>query len=59
MAKADTIKWEQGGFYGKCDNCHKIEVKHRKFYYPTFFNGDAETLKSLCEECYNNPKIEK
>lgn len=52
MAKADTTQWEEGGFFGKCDNCKKQEVRHRQFYYPTVFNGDAQCLKSLCEECY-------
>ena len=58
MAKVDTTEWEQGGFFGKCDGCGKEEVRHRQFYYPTFFNGDAECLKSFCEECYQNEKDE-
>ncbi len=52
MAKAGTTEWEHGLFpFGKCDKCSG-KVNHRKFYYPTYFNGDAETLKSLCDNCY-------
>jgi hypothetical protein len=62
MAKANTTQWEHGGFCsGRCDNCKadfsdlvckKNEKTHRKFYYPTYMNGDAECLVSLCDSCY-------
>lgn len=51
MAKANTYKWEGGGTYleGKCDipNCKKLS-NHRRFFYPTYMNGDAECEASLC-----------
>jgi hypothetical protein len=51
MAEPGTFKWERGGFIGDCDipDCHNDTV-HRKFYYPTFSNGDAECMASLCDE---------
>jgi hypothetical protein len=54
MAQAKTTQWEHAYFSGsKCDKegC-KSEVRHNKFYYPTYMNGDAECLSSLCEEHY-------
>lgn len=57
MAKPDTTQWEEGGFFGKCDipDCKNL-VRHRKFYYPTFMNGDAECQASLCDEHYQTKK---
>lgn len=51
MAKANTYAWEGGGTYleGKCDipGCGKLP-NHRRFFYPTYMNGDAECTASLC-----------
>ena len=53
MAKVDTHCWESGGTFleGECDvpDCHG-EVNHRRFYYPTYMNGDAECEASLCNK---------
>jgi hypothetical protein len=53
MAKADTYSWEDGGTYleGECDipTC-KNRPNLRRFYYPTYMNGDAELEASLCNE---------
>ena len=51
MAQANTYKWESGGYcFGECDipNC-KNPPKYRRFFYPTYMNGDAETEATLCE----------
>jgi hypothetical protein len=54
MAKPDTEHWEHATFLSgsDCNKCGSKDVKHRKFYSPTFMNGDDECLISLCDECY-------
>lgn len=53
MAKANTYRWEGGGTYlgGTCDipGCES-KPNHRRFYYPTYMNGDAECEASLCDK---------
>jgi len=53
MAKADTYSWDSGGTFldGECDipTCTN-KPNHRRFYYPTYMNGDAECQASLCNE---------
>lgn len=34
---------------GKCDICKIEGGVHRWFYYPTYMNGDAESLGELCQ----------
>lgn len=53
MATQNTYKWECGGTYvdGKCDipTCSN-KPNCRRFFYPTYMNGDAECEASLCNE---------
>jgi hypothetical protein len=53
MAKADTFAMEKGGYIfrhdRKCAICG-AQPEYRAFYYPTYFNGDAEFLGDYCKE---------
>ena len=51
MAKANTFKMEKEPYFFK-DQCLLCDKKpeYRGFYYPTYFNGDAELVGDFCEE---------
>ena len=59
MAKADTYEMDKEGYLLEegCAICGK-KPEYRGFYYPTYFNGDAEWLGDYCEE-HKNTSLSK
>lgn len=60
MAKAKTFEMDKGGYIWEKEGCIICGKKpeYRAFYYPTYFNGDAEWLGDFCQE-HKNTDLKK